>query len=194
MRVPSYLLKTNYLKMKRLLFIASIALITACITETKNLEIADSKESLIQQVDSVEKLLFGYEAGSLASNQAAAKIVKLYNQLATDFPDDTKAPEYLFKAGEVSMGINMDFDAIGYFQRIERDYPNFDKAPHALFLQAFIWDNKLNDDGKAEFIYKQFLEKYPNHEMAKDAKFSLDNLGKSDEELIKEFEKKQQSV
>lgn len=170
---------------------AIIAILGSCSSETKNIEIADSKESLEHQVDSLENLLFSYEAGSLASNQAAAKIVKLYNQLATDFPDDPKAPDYLFKAGEVSMGINMDFDAIGYFQRLERDYPKYNKAPHALFLQAFIWDNKLNDDGKAEFIYKQFLEKYPLHEMAKDAQFSLDNLGKSDEELIKEFEQKQ---
>ncbi|GIV44778.1 MAG: hypothetical protein KatS3mg035_1901 [Bacteroidia bacterium] len=164
---------------------------SSCKNETNNIDIADSKEDLEHQVDSLERLLYSYEAGSLASNQAAAKIVKLYNQLATNYPDDSKAPEYLFKAGEVSMGINMDFDAIGYFQRLERDYPKFDKAPHALFLQAFIWDNKLNDDNKAEFIYKQFLEKYPMHEMAKDAQFSLDNLGKSDEELIKEFEQKQ---
>jgi outer membrane protein assembly factor BamD (BamD/ComL family) len=176
----------------RLIIVATLIVIfSSCKNETKNIEIADSKEALEHQVDSVERLLYSYEAGSLASNQAAAKIVKLYNQLATDFPDDPKAPEYLFKAGEVSMGINMDFDAIGYFQRLERDYPKFNKAPHALFLQAFIWDNKLNDDGKAEFIYKQFLEKYPLHEMAKDAQFSLDNLGKSDEELIKEFEQKQ---
>lgn len=172
----------------------TVSILIACKGETKNIEIADSKESIEHQIDSLENLLFSLEAGSLASNQAAAKVVKLYNQLATEYPDDPKAPELLFKAGEVSMGINMDFDALGYFQRIERDYPNFDKAPHALFLQAFIWDNKLNDDSKAEFLYKQFLEKYPNHEMAKDAQFSIDNLGKSDEELIKEFEKKQQSV
>ncbi len=176
----------------RIIIVATLILIFySCKNETKKIDIADSKESLLNQVDSIEKLLFSYEAGSLASNQAAAKIVKLYNQLATDFPDDPKAPEYLFKAGEVSMGINMDFDAIGYFQRIERDYPNFNKSPHALFLQAFIWDNKLNDDAKAEFIYKKFLEKYPQHEMAKDAQFSLENLGKSDDELIKEFEQKQ---
>lgn len=174
-------------------FLISIVVLAiyACSSETKNLEIADSKETLLKQVDSIEQLLFSYEAGSLASNQAASKIVKLYNQLATEYPNDPNAPEYLFKAGEVSMGINMDFDALGYFQRLERDYPKFDKAPHALFLQAFIWDNKLNDDGKAEFLYKQFLEKYPMHEMAKDAQFSLENLGKSDEELIKEFEQKQ---
>lgn len=176
----------------RLIIVATLIVIfSSCKNETKNIEISDSKEALEHQVDSVERLLYSYEVGSLASNQAAAKIVKLYNQLATDFPDDPKAPEYLFKAGEVSMSINMDFDAIGYFQRLERDYPKFNKAPHALFLQAFIWDNKLNDDGKAEFLYKQFLEKYPMHEMAKDAQFSLDNIGKSDEELIKEFEQKQ---
>lgn len=176
----------------RIIIVATfIFFIFSCKNETKNLDLADSKESLLSQVDSIEKLLFSLEAGSLVYNQAASKVVKLYNQLATDFPDEPKAPDYLFKAGEVSMGINMDFDALGYFQRLERDYPKHPKAPHALFLQAFIWDNKLNDDGKAEFLYKQFLEKYPMHEMAKDAQFSLEHLGKSDEDLIKEFEQKQ---
>lgn len=177
--------------MRTIIVTTLILIFFSCKNETKNLEIADSKENLLRQVDSIEKLLFSLEAGSLVSNQAASKIVKLYNQLATDFPDDPKAPDYLFKAGEVSMGINMNFDALGYFQRLERDYPKHPKASHALFLQAFIWDNKLNDDGKAEFLYKQFLEKYPMHEMAKDAQFSLEHLGKSDEDLIKEFEQKQ---
>lgn len=179
---------------KNIGIIAIVATIIACKSESKKNEIEDKKATIEHKIDSLEKLLFTLEVGSLASNQAAANVVKLYNQLATEFPDDPKAPDLLFKAGEVSMGINMDFDALGYFQRIERDYPNSNKAPHALFLQAFIWDNKLNDDAKAELLYKQFLEKYPDHEMAKDAQFSIDNLGKSDEELIKEFEKKQKGV
>jgi hypothetical protein len=33
-------------------------------------------------------------------------------------------------------------------------------------------------------LYEEFLQKFPNGELAQDAKLSLDNLGKSPEELI----------
>jgi hypothetical protein len=34
-----------------------------------------------------------------------------------------------------------------------------------------------------------FLKKYPKHPYCKDAEMSIKNLGKTDEELIREFEK-----
>ena len=43
---------------------------------------------------------------------------------------------------------------------------------------------------KAGDAYREFLRKYPNHPLAKDAKTSLDNLGKPLDEIIKEFEAK----
>ena len=51
-------------------------------------------------------------------------------------------------------------------------------------------DNFLNDDAKAKIIYEEVIAKYPNLSYANDAKAAINNLGKTDEELIKEFEKK----
>jgi len=38
-------------------------------------------------------------------------------------------------------------------------------------------------------LYREFLQKYPNHEFADDAELSLKNLGKTPEELLEQFQK-----
>jgi hypothetical protein len=46
----------------------------------------------------------------------------------------------------------------------------------------------------ASRYYRLFLKKYPNHPLAKDAKISLDNIGKTPEDLVKEFELKNDTL
>jgi len=58
------------------------------------------------------------------------------------------------------------------------------------FLQASVLDNYLNEDDKAKVVYEELLSKFPNTSYAADAKAAINNLGKSDAELIKEFQKK----
>jgi outer membrane protein assembly factor BamD (BamD/ComL family) len=49
---------------------------------------------------------------------------------------------------------------------------------------AYTYENNLHDLVRAKTLYEEFLQKFPNGELAQDAKLSLDNLGKSPEELI----------
>ena len=56
---------------------------------------------------------------------------------------------------------------------------------------AFCYENDLRQKDKAKTLYESFLTKYPNHELAKSVQFSLDNIDKSPEQIIKEFEAKQ---
>ena len=67
-------------------------------------------------------------------------------------------------------------------------HTTFAKAPEALFLAAFCEETLNGDAQQAKFFYEEFLKKYPAHGLAKDAQFSIQNLGKTDEELIKMFE------
>jgi isocitrate lyase len=59
-----------------------------------------------------------------------------------------------------------------------------------LFLQGFISENGLKDTAAARKFYENFLKQYPNHKLASDVKISLNNMGKTPDELIREFEKK----
>ena len=58
-------------------------------------------------------------------------------------------------------------------------------------MQGFIYENNLHSPEMARKLYEEFMKKYPNNELAKDVKFALDNLGKSDEEIMNAIMDKQ---
>jgi TolA-binding protein len=117
-------------------------------------------------------------------------LISAYEDFATDYPDETQSPDFLFKAGDMAMNLNKPNKAISFFNRILSEYPDFDKIPQCVFLKAYIYENSLFDLDKAKLIYEDFIKRFPNDEFADDAAVSLKNLGKSPEELIKEFEAK----
>lgn len=120
----------------------------------------------------------------------AGELMKAYISFADEFPDAKEAPEYLFKAGDLSMNLNIPQQAIQVFERIINKYPDYEKAPQCLFLKGYVYENEIGDLNTAKKIYEEFITKYPNDEFADDAAVSIKNLGKSPEELIKEFEAK----
>lgn len=145
------------------------------------------KEKLEQEISDTEKILFADSAANM-NRTTAQKAVDFYTTFANKFPDDAKTPDYLFKAGDVSSGMAEYTRAVGYFNELCTKYPNHAKASTSLFLMGFINENSLNDTAAARKYYNSFLEKYPKHEMAQSAAFSLQNMGKSAEELIKMFQ------
>jgi len=157
--------------------------------ENKADEAKMTKEKYQAQIDSIEAKLHAKPEMDMAT---AGTAISLYADYTKNFPDDPKTPEYLFKAGEISSSIKQGPQAIEFFNQAYTKYPNFDKAPYALFLQGFIYESQLNDTAKAKKIYNQVIEKYPNERVAEDAKASIQNMGKTDEELLREFEKMNQ--
>ena len=78
--------------------------------------------------------------------------------------------------------------AINIYSRIVEQYPDYSKAPEALFLQGYVYENNLGRLDKAKAIYEEFLAKYPDNDFADDAEVSLKYLGKTPEELIEIFQ------
>ena len=72
-------------------------------------------------------------------------------------------------------------------------YPNYEKAPTSLFLKGFIIENNIKDDVMAKEIYNKFLSDYPKHDLADDVQFLIDNLGKSDQEILEMIESKKKN-
>ncbi|HET6243086.1 MAG: tetratricopeptide repeat protein [Bacteroidetes bacterium] len=148
-----------------------------------------TKEEKQRNIEELQTKL--YSDKQLFNDSVALVVIEAYDQYATDFVDDDLSADYLFKAGEVSLALNQAMRSVEYFKRVCKQYPRHEKASISLFLQAYIYDNHINDDKMAEGFYREFIEKFPKHDMIKDAEFSIGNLGKSDEQLIKEFEAKQ---
>lgn len=116
--------------------------------------------------------------------EKAQYVVGYYKEFADRFPEDEQSPAFLFKAARVLIGLGSYQQAISYFERIKTHFPGYDKRGDAQFFIGFVYDEHLNQMGKAKENYEMFLEKYPDHNMADDAKALIEKLGMSDEEWL----------
>lgn len=167
--------------LKLLLTFSVLLLFFSCSNEDKK------KEELKKHIEENESKL---RSSNNIDNILADSLVKQYYAFSKTYPEDKMSPDYLFKAGEVSSSLNESTQAIAYLKALCEKYPNDPKAKHALFLQGFIYDSQLKDMTNAKAIYEQVVAKYPGDKLAEDAKAMINNLGKSDEQLIREFEEK----
>lgn len=147
------------------------------------------REKLENKIIDLETAVYSDTTGIIDKSKVA-DLIGLYVDFADKYPGDVKTPGYLYSAANVSMNLMDSQNAISLFDRLMTAYPDYEKASECLFMKGFIYDNNLQDYEMAKKIYLEFLEKYPDDEFADDAQASIDNLGKSLEEIIQEFEKK----
>ncbi|MBL4577304.1 MAG: tetratricopeptide repeat protein [Flavobacteriales bacterium] len=167
--------------MKRYQFTYTLLLLALIGCSTKN----DS----IEMIGKLEQELYS-NTEKVFDRQSADKLVAHYESFVEANPDDTLCASYLFKGGEVSMGMGSSEKAIELYNRVYKEYPDYRKAATALFLIGFVNETQVRNLAKAQKHYRKFIADFPDHNLIDDAKFSLDNLGKSDEDIIKEFEAK----
>lgn len=146
-----------------------------------------ARTKTIKNIEKTETEVFA-ENGTLNSDKVN-DLIAVYVAFAEKFPGDSLAPSYIFKAGDIAMNTNRSMEAIKFYDRILTDFPNYRKAPEALFLKGYVYENNLGRLDKAKEIYEAFITKYPDNEFTDDAKVSLQYLGKSPEELIEIFQK-----
>ncbi len=146
-------------------------------------------QSLSKRINGLEQELFSEQSAGIDKTKAN-ELINTYIEYADIFPDDSISPDYLFRAADISMNLFESGQAIEIYNRIIDQYPEYEKVPQCLFLKAFVYENNLNDLVNAKRFYQEFLQKYPDNDFADDARMSIRNLGKSPEELIKEFEEK----
>lgn len=90
--------------------------------------------------------------------------------------------EYYSKAQENYANEKFEL-AVENFKGIVDNYENGKHNAEALFMLGFINANDIKDLDEAKKYYTAFIEKYPNHELADDAQYELDNLGKDINDL-----------
>lgn len=147
---------------------------------------AEPKRPTIEELETElfdNEMIFTEEGKSKALD-----LVTLYMSYAEKNPDDTMSAGYLFKAADITMNLGDPGKAIGIYNKIIYTYPGYQKVPECMFLVAYIYENYLQNYGKAKDLYEEFIRKYPDNAFADDAKMSIKNMGKTPEELIREFE------
>ena len=109
------------------------------------------------------------------------------------YPEEPMAGEYLFRAAEMARSMRSFQKSMSLYDWILTSYPDFDKAAMVFFLQGFIFENEFKQKDKAAAVYKTFLEKYPNDPMVPDVRFLLDNIDKTEDEMLKLIEERQKA-
>lgn len=160
--------------------------------------------------DDIDRMRFNLERNQQWVDSAMARLDRAMGQTAVNNPipaaqfveiadgystllekkAPAKAAEVLMKAAGVAKSIEDFNKAIRLYSRAFEKFPDNPKRSTALFMIAFIYANDLGDLDKARDGYERFLKAFPDDELAQSARIELDNLGKSPEEIIREFEKR----
>jgi TolA-binding protein len=164
--------------MKKIFLLLSILSIFACANQ--------KRQEALDKIKDAEKKLTADLAN--LDIKAAKELIQQYDAFVTAYPKDTSAANAMFKAGDLSQGIGEYGKAIKYWGDLREGFPAYRLTPDGMFLQAFTYENSLQDKDNAKRYYSMFLEKYPNHELAASAKTSLEQIDIPLEELVKKFQ------
>ena len=134
-----------------------------------------------------ESIFENADAGGL-NRRASIEYVDASEAFVLVNPNDKESPNLLFNAAEIAKTVGTYNKALSLYDWIINNYPTDKQAPTSQFLKAFILEDNLKNIDAARENYELFIENYPDHHFADDAKFSLDNLGKTNEEIQKELE------
>lgn len=153
-----------------------------------NVELSSSSK-LFNEAKRLDNILL---KATVVNNDIAEQAIKAFYDYSSNCKTDTLAPVFLIKAGQVAQSIRKFTQAQDFFKKCIDDFPKFRGRGAAMFLLAQLYDDAsmLNDESEARTIYHQLIREYPDSPYANDAKACIQNLGKTDEQLIQEFMKK----
>lgn len=125
--------------------------------------------------DAIQQEIKGLESDirnnpTILDTGKALKVVDLYLQFQRLYPNDSLSPEYLFKAADVSRGTGRFEQALHLLKSFEMAYPAHPRRAVCVFLQGYIYQNDLSSFALADQAYQRFLENFPNHPLAPEAR------------------------
>lgn len=141
-------------------------------------------------IETEEKALMESAKKGKVDTTGVNALLKDYEAFAANYPSDTNGANYLFKAADFYRYMHKPLRSIELYSKVYEGYPTISKRPYALFLQGFIYENEVGNPNAAKNLYEKFLEAYPTHPIANDVRTTLNNLGKTPEQLIQEFQEK----
>jgi outer membrane protein assembly factor BamD (BamD/ComL family) len=151
-----------------------------------------SRDKSVKNISAMEKRLFSPQATSFDKAKWDS-LISLYEGFCKRFPEDSLVPGYTFNAANISMNSGNGPKALTFFQQIIDNYPKYRKAPLCLFFKGYVYENLQHDLGKAKQIYQEFIGKYPDNEFVSAARASIQNLGKTPEQMVREFEERRKA-
>jgi TolA-binding protein len=173
--------KTQHYMTRIIAVLFFVSATIACSNSQTSQGGARSNEDLLKNIDSLEQFI-NKEDFTFENDTAARELVTALITYVDQNKKDEKSPSYLFKAAGLEKNLGNHLEAVSYFNRIWNEYPDYPRAPDALFLEALMYEEDLQDKEKAKERYNKFLELYPESEFAEGAKQILLLIDKSPSE------------
>jgi outer membrane protein assembly factor BamD (BamD/ComL family) len=101
------------------------------------------------------------------------KNYKTDNLLQDKIDKTTRSPQELFDFAQNSSDPQTRINA---FQQIVDKFPQDKVAPQAMFMVGFVYAEEIKDRVMADRTFTELMAKYPESEMAKTARWMIDNL------------------
>ena len=116
-------------------------------------------------------------------------VVDKFCKFVEQNPEAVTAPDWLFKALDLSVNFLAPEKTIEIGEKFAQTYPDNDKTPMALFvLGSMVYDEQLHDLDKAREMFETILNNYPDSDFVPSVEAALKFLGMTPEEIVKEFE------
>ncbi len=175
------------MKLSTLLFLALSILLMSC----NQPQAKDEKTLAIDKITALEQKAFDDE--QLAYNhKIALETIKEYQSFIDKYPQDSISKEYMYMGAQLCKSINLFGESVRKYKTFAETYPNDPRAAKALFMVGMIYETDLKAADKAKEAYETFIQQFPENDLVDDARFLIQNLSLSDDELIKMLENKSQ--
>lgn len=137
-------------------------------TPTATDSITDVQQKQLEHLRNLDLKI--QQMGDSLSGTDALAIAAQFVEFYQENPDLDAALPYLYKAAEINISQpGRALYGIGYFAEIFEKHPNHPLAPHAVFMTGLTFDEVLGEKERAVQVYEAFIDKYPEHELVKEA-------------------------
>jgi tetratricopeptide (TPR) repeat protein len=139
---------------------------------------------LAAEIDSLRMRIYN-ERTNRYDNQVSNEFIGACEMYGLLLPKAPRSPDLLYDAARTAGYIRSFPKAVELYDWVYRRYPDFQRNSQALFMMAFTYDNEMKNLEKAKELYLEFVQKFPDDDFADDVQVLLQNLGKSEEEILK---------
>jgi len=150
----------------------------------------DTFEERVAEIDRLSKLSFSDSLSLDFNDEHGEKLLAAYEDYIKFHSFEANSKDYQFYAGELAKKLNKPHIAIKHFNDLIARDEQHEKSGLAYFYKAMIIGDMLHEDELAKSTYQEFIEKYPDHPFVPSAIESIKIQGKSLEDVVAGFEKK----
>lgn len=161
--------------------------------QAQQLSPKQQQKALIDSLKVVMKEQFKEVPGS-SNLLVLENLAGAYLEYCQNHPTDSLAAVYYFEAAQLYAAfLRKHRKAIGLFNHVYEQYPDFDQRPMALFMSANT-SHDMGDTTTALQNFNKFIEAHPKHPFAKDARQMIRFIRMTPKQMEDFFNKKADSL